>query len=67
MPEPARAQDSDKLTLRQAVTLALQNSREIALAQQIFADSSADVLTTACDNPRRSHHHHAASPALAVA
>jgi len=30
---PARAQDSDKLTLRRAVTLALQNSREVKLAQ----------------------------------
>jgi outer membrane protein TolC len=29
----ARAQDVDKLTLRQAVTLALQNSRELALAR----------------------------------
>jgi outer membrane protein len=29
----ARAQDADKLTLRQAVTLALQNSRELALAR----------------------------------
>ncbi|HXQ26071.1 MAG TPA: TolC family protein [Candidatus Acidoferrales bacterium] len=30
---PARAQDSEKLTLRGAVTLALQNSREVKLAQ----------------------------------
>ncbi|MGA8145577.1 MAG: TolC family protein [Candidatus Acidiferrales bacterium] len=30
---PTRAQDSEKLTLRQAVTLALQNSRELALAR----------------------------------
>jgi outer membrane protein len=30
---PARAQDSDKLTLHQAVTLALQNSRDVKLAQ----------------------------------
>jgi len=30
---PARAQDTEKLTLRQAVTLALQNSRELALAR----------------------------------
>jgi outer membrane protein TolC len=29
----ARAQDTDKLTLRQAVTLALQNSRDVKLAQ----------------------------------
>ena len=35
-PPPARAQDSDKLTLRQAVTLALQNSREIALARMQY-------------------------------
>jgi outer membrane protein TolC len=32
----AHAQDSDKLTLRQAVTLALQNSREIALARMQY-------------------------------
>ncbi|MDR3721436.1 MAG: TolC family protein [Candidatus Acidoferrales bacterium] len=30
---PARAQDTDKLTLHQAVTLALQNSRDVKLAQ----------------------------------
>jgi outer membrane protein TolC len=30
---PARAQDADKLTLHQAVTLALQNSRDVKLAQ----------------------------------
>jgi len=30
---PVRAQDAEKLTLRQAVTLALQNSRELALAR----------------------------------
>jgi len=36
LPVPARAQDSDKLTLRQAVTLALQNSREIALARMQY-------------------------------
>jgi outer membrane protein len=30
---PARAQDSSTLTLRQAVTLALQNSRDVKLAQ----------------------------------
>jgi outer membrane protein TolC len=30
---PARAQDTEKLTLRKAVTLALQNSREVKLAQ----------------------------------
>jgi outer membrane protein TolC len=30
---PARAQDSENLTLRRAVTLALQNSREVKLAQ----------------------------------
>jgi outer membrane protein len=30
---PARAQDRDKLTLHQAVTLALQNSRDVKLAQ----------------------------------
>jgi len=35
-PRLARAQDSDKLTLRQAVTLALQNSREIALARMQY-------------------------------
>ena len=35
-PGLARAQDSDKLTLRQAVTLALQNSREIALARMQY-------------------------------
>jgi outer membrane protein TolC len=33
LPVPANAQESEKLTLRQAVTLALQNSREIALAR----------------------------------
>ena len=33
---PLRAQDSGKLTLRQAVTLALQNSREIALARMQY-------------------------------
>jgi outer membrane protein TolC len=32
----AHAQGSDKLTLRQAVTLALQNSREIALARMQY-------------------------------
>jgi outer membrane protein TolC len=32
-PVPARPQDSDKLTLHQAVTLALQNSRDVKLAQ----------------------------------
>ena len=36
LPVSARAQDSDKLTLRQAVTLALQNSREIALARMQY-------------------------------
>jgi outer membrane protein TolC len=36
LPAPAGAQDSDKLTLRQAVTLALQNSREIALARMQY-------------------------------
>jgi outer membrane protein len=36
LPSGARAQDSDKLTLRQAVTLALQNSREIALARMQY-------------------------------
>jgi outer membrane protein len=30
---PARAQETDKLTLHQAVTLALQNSRDVKLAQ----------------------------------
>jgi outer membrane protein TolC len=35
-PHVLRAQDSDKLTLRQAVTLALQNSREIALARMQY-------------------------------
>src|ERR1700721_4667446 len=35
-PKPTHAQDSDKLTLRQAVTLALQNSREIALARMQY-------------------------------
>src|ERR1700751_3978394 len=35
-PKPTRAQDSDKLTLRQAVTLALQNSREITLARMQY-------------------------------
>jgi outer membrane protein len=30
---PARAQDTNKLTLREAVTLALKNSRELALAR----------------------------------
>jgi outer membrane protein len=30
---PARAQDTDKLTLHQAVTLALQNSRDVKLSQ----------------------------------
>src|SRR5271155_1678309 len=29
----ARAQDAEKLTMRQAVTLALQNSRDLALAR----------------------------------
>src|SRR5579864_261335 len=33
---PVHAQNSDKLTLRQAVTLALQNSREIALARMQY-------------------------------
>jgi outer membrane protein TolC len=32
-PVPARAQETDKLTLHQAVTLALQNSRDVKLAQ----------------------------------
>ena len=36
LPIKANAQDSDKLTLRQAVTLALQNSREIALARMQY-------------------------------
>jgi outer membrane protein len=42
---PARAQDADKLTLRQAVTLALQNSRELALArvQYTVARNAAGV------------------------
>jgi outer membrane protein TolC len=35
-PVSTPAQDSDKLTLRQAVTLALQNSREIALARMQY-------------------------------
>src|SRR5271154_141536 len=30
---PARAQDSGKLTMRQAITLALQNSRDLKLAR----------------------------------
>jgi len=40
-----RAQDADKLTLRQAVTLALQNSRELALArvQYTVAKNAAGV------------------------
>ncbi|HXA76952.1 MAG TPA: TolC family protein [Candidatus Acidoferrales bacterium] len=32
-PVPAHSQDTDKLTLHQAVTLALQNSRDVKLAQ----------------------------------
>jgi outer membrane protein TolC len=36
LPVSTPAQDSDKLTLRQAVTLALQNSREIALARMQY-------------------------------
>jgi outer membrane protein len=42
---PARAQDAEKLTLRQAVTLALQNSRELALArvQYTVARNAAGV------------------------
>jgi outer membrane protein len=41
----ARAQDAEKLTLRQAVTLALQNSRELALArvQYTVAKNAAGV------------------------
>lgn len=33
---PARGQDAEKLTLRQAVTLALQNSRELKLARMQY-------------------------------
>jgi outer membrane protein len=33
---PARGQNTDKLTLRQAVTLALQNSRDVKLAQMQY-------------------------------
>jgi outer membrane protein len=42
---PALAQDAEKLTLRQAVTLALQNSRELALArvQYTVARNAASV------------------------
>jgi outer membrane protein len=41
----ARAQDAEKLTLRQAVTMALQNSRELALArvQYTVAKNAAGV------------------------
>src|SRR5580704_1984726 len=35
-PVRAQGQDSDKLTLRQAVTMAMQNSREIALARMQY-------------------------------
>lgn len=42
---PARAQDAEKLTLRQAVTLALQNSHDLALArvQYTVARDAASV------------------------
>jgi len=40
---PARAQDSDTLTLRQAVTLALQNSRDVKLAQVRYNVAQGEV------------------------
>jgi outer membrane protein len=40
---PARAQDTDKLTLRQAVTLALQNSRDVKLAQMQYNVALGEV------------------------
>jgi outer membrane protein len=40
---PARAQDSDKLTLHQAVTLALQNSRDVKLAQVQYSVALGEV------------------------
>lgn len=40
---PARGQDTDKLTLRQAVTLALQNSRDVKLAQMQYNVALGDV------------------------
>jgi outer membrane protein len=40
---PARAQDSEKLTLRQAVTLAEQNSRDLALARVQYSIAQGQV------------------------
>jgi outer membrane protein TolC len=40
---PARAQDSATLTLRQAVTLALQNSRDVKLAQVRYNVAQGEV------------------------
>ncbi|HTR48332.1 MAG TPA: TolC family protein, partial [Verrucomicrobiae bacterium] len=40
---PARAQDSSPLTLREAVTLALQNSRDVKLAQMQYNVALGEV------------------------
>ena len=40
---PARAQDADALTLRQAVTLALQNSSDVKLAQVRYNVAQGEV------------------------
>lgn len=40
---PVRGQDSDKLTLRQAVTLAEQNSRDLALARVQYSIAQGQV------------------------
>ena len=41
--EPARAQDTDSLSLHQAVTLALQNSRDVKLAQVQYSVALGEV------------------------
>jgi len=41
--EPARAQDTDPLSLHQAVTLALQNSRDVKLAQVQYSVALGEV------------------------
>jgi len=43
LPPVARAQDAEKLTLRQAVTLALQNSRDLALAKVQYSIAQGQV------------------------
>lgn len=43
MAHGARAQDAEKLTLRQTVTLALQNSRDLALAKVQYSIAQGEV------------------------